>query len=94
MAEEVKGGGCCWNFVMQSTYTHTHIYIYTYLCVANTWLRKADKEKVTYGSGCKESEIDFCIMGKVERKFLRNVKVNIVELQHSLTVVDEDKNKK
>ena len=33
-----------------------------HLCIANTWSRKADKQYITYGSGCNESEIDFCIM--------------------------------
>ena len=35
-----------------------------YLCIANTWCRMADKNKMTYGSRCGESEIDLCIMGK------------------------------
>ena len=35
------------------------------LCIANTWLRKADKKKMIYGSGCN----DVCMMGKVDRKF-------------------------
>ena len=35
-----------------------------HLCVANTWYRKADMKNITYGSGCNESEIDFCIKGK------------------------------
>ena len=29
------------------------------LCFADTWFIKADKKKLTYGSGCSESEIDF-----------------------------------
>ena len=41
-------------------------------CIANTWLRKTDKKKITYGSRWNKSEIDFCIMGKVDRKFLKN----------------------
>ena len=40
-----------------------------HICIVNTWLRKADKKKITYGSGCSKSEIDFCIMGKVDRMF-------------------------
>ena len=46
-----------------------------HLCIANTWLRKADKKKITYGSGCNESEIEFYVMGKVDRKFLKNFQV-------------------
>ena len=45
-----------------------------HLCIANTWLRKADKKNITYGSGDNASEIDFCIMRK-DRKFFKNVKV-------------------
>ena len=64
------------------------------LCIANTWLRKADKEKITYGSGCNKSEIDFCIMGKVYRKLFKNVHVITGELQHNLVTVDIDKKQK
>ena len=61
-----------------------HIYM------ATTWLRKTDKEKITYGSRCNEIEIAFCIMGKVDGTFLKNVKVITGELQHDLAVVDVD----
>ena len=33
-----------------------------HFCITKTWFRKADKKKITYGSGYNESEIDFCIM--------------------------------
>ena len=62
-----------------------------HICIANTWSRFADKKKITYGSGCNESAIDFCIMGKVDHRFLKNVKVTSRELQHSLMVADVDK---
>ena len=42
-----------------------------HLYIANAWLIKADKKKITYGSECYKSEIDLCIMGKVDRKFLK-----------------------
>ena len=51
-----------------------------HLGTANTWYRKADKMKITYGSGCNESEIDFCIMKKVDHKFSIDVKVITGEL--------------
>ena len=54
-----------------------------HLCITNKWLKKADRKKITYGSGCNKSEIDFCIMGKVDRKFLKNVKV--ITGQHNLS---------
>ena len=40
-----------------------------HLCIANTWSRKADRQHVTFGSGCNESKIDFCIMGTVDGIF-------------------------
>ena len=46
-----------------------------HLCIANTWLRKADNKKITHGSGFNKSENDFCIMGKVDIKFLKNANV-------------------
>ena len=46
-----------------------------HLYIANTWLTKADKKKITYGSRCNKSEIDYCIMKKVDCKFYKNVKV-------------------
>ena len=52
-----------------------------HLFIAITWFGKADKKKITYGSGCNESEIDFCIMRKVDCKFFRNVKVISGELR-------------
>ena len=39
-----------------------------HLCMAKTWFIKADKKKITNGSGCNKSEIDLCIMGKVDHK--------------------------
>ena len=39
-----------------------------HLYIANTWFRKADKKKITHGSGCNESEIDISVIGKVDRK--------------------------
>ena len=53
------------------------------LCVANTWFRKREKRKVTYSAGGNELEIDFVLVGKGNRKYLRDVKVIPGELQHS-----------
>ena len=63
------------------------------LCVANTWFRKGKKRKVTYSAGGNESEIDFVLMGKGNRKYLRDVKVIPGELQHRFLVVDLVKKK-
>ena len=56
----------------------------TELCVANTWFKKKDKRKVTYSSGGNDTEIDFVLVGKEKRKYLRDVKVIPTELQHRL----------
>ena len=61
------------------------------LCVANTWFKK--KRKVTYSAGGNETEIDFVLVGKDCRKYLKDVKVIPGELQHGLVVADIDKRK-
>lgn len=58
------------------------------LCVTNTWFRKGEKRKVTYSAGENETEIDFVLVGKGNRKYLRDVKVIPGELQHRLVVTD------
>ena len=65
----------------------------TELCVANTWFKKKDKRKVTYSSGGNDTEIDFVLVGKEKRKYLRDVKVIPTELQHRLLVVDVEDQK-
>jgi len=63
------------------------------LCVANTWFRKKEKRKVTFSAGGNETEIDFVLVGKRNRKYLRDVKVTPGQLQHRLLVTDLDKKK-
>ena len=63
------------------------------LCVANTWFRKGEKRKVTYSPGENETEIEFVLVGKGNRKYLRDVKVIPGELQHRLVVTDLVKKK-
>ena len=63
------------------------------LCVANTWYKKRDKKKVTYSLGGNDTEIDFVLVGKEKRKYIRDVKVIPGELQHRLVVVDVDEQK-
>ena len=58
------------------------------LCVANTWFRKGEKRKVTYSAGKNKTEIDILLVGKGNRKYLRDVKVIPGELQHRLVVTD------
>ena len=50
-----------------------------------------EKRKVTYSSGGYETEIDFVLLEKESRKFLKDVKVTSQELQHRLVVVDVKK---
>ena len=47
----------------------------------------SEKRKVTYSAGGNESEIDFVLVGKGNRKYLRDMKVNPGELQHRLVVM-------
>ena len=43
--------------------------------MANTWFKKASKRKITYSaSGC-ETEIDFVLVAKKYRKYIRDVNV-------------------
>ena len=45
------------------------------LCAANTWFRKGEKRKVMYSAGGNRTEIHFLLVGKGNRKYLRDVKV-------------------
>ena len=63
------------------------------LCVANTWLKKTDKRKITFKSGNNESEIYFILVSKESRKQLNDVKVIPWESQRRLLVADVDKRK-
>ena len=44
------------------------------LCVANTWFKKNEERKITYSSRGNRSEIDFVLVGRNDRKYLKNVK--------------------
>ena len=61
------------------------------LCVANTWFRKEDKRKITYSVGECETEIDFVLVGRKNRRYIKDVKVIPWELQHRLVILDLDK---
>jgi len=81
LPRETQKEECCLSFVMKKE-----------LCVANTWYRKQEK-KVTFKAGGNEIEIDFVLVGRKERKFLRAVKAISWELQHRLIIADVDKRK-
>ena len=51
---------------------------------------------MTYSSGGNDAKIDFVLVGKEKRKYLRDVKIIPRELQHRLVVLDveEQKSKK
>ena len=51
------------------------------LSVANTWFRKGKKKNVTYSTGENGMEIDFVLVGKGNRKYLRDVKLIPGQLQ-------------
>ena len=61
--------------------------------MANTWFRKGEKRKVMYSAGESGTEINFVLVGKETRKYLRDVKVIPGELQHRLVVADLVKKK-
>ena len=58
------------------------------MCVANTWFRKGEKRKVTYSAGPEN-----VLVGKGNRKYLRDVKIVPFEIQHRLMVTDLVKKK-
>ena len=61
------------------------------LRVANTWFEKKEERKITYSMGGNETDIDFVLVGKNNRKYLKDVKAIPWELQHRLVVTDIDK---
>jgi len=54
------------------------------------WFKKMDKKKTTFKSGMNESEIDFVLVSKEDRKHLRDVKAVPWGLQYQLVVADAD----
>ena len=55
---------------------------------ANKLFRKWEKRKVVSSAGENGTEIDFVLVGKESRKYLRDVKVIPGEFQHRLVVTD------
>ena len=55
---------------------------------AITWFKK---KKMTYSSGGYETEINFVLVEKERRKFLKDVKVIFWELQQRIVAVDVKK---
>ena len=44
------------------------------LYLANTWFEKKEHKKITYNMGGNKTEIDFVLVGKNNRKYLKDVK--------------------
>ena len=65
------------------------------LCVANTWFEKKEQRKITCSVGVNETEIDFVLVGKNNRKYLKDVKAIPwdLDIEHWLVVTDIDKRK-
>ena len=61
--------------------------------MAKTWFRKGRKRKVTVSAWGNETEIDFVLVEKGNRRYLRDMKVIPGELQHRWVVVDLVKKK-
>ena len=55
------------------------------LCVANTWLKNKER-KITYRSGGNKTKINFPLIGKNDRKYLKNVETIPGYLQLALVV--------
>ena len=43
-------------------------------CVANTWFEKKEQRKITYNMSGNDTEIDFVLVGKNNRKYLKDMK--------------------
>ena len=63
------------------------------MCGKHKWFRKGVKRKVTHSTRENETEIDFVLVGKGNRKYLRDVKVIPVKLQCKVVVTDLVKKK-
>ena len=63
------------------------------LCVANIRFEKMERKKTTYIMSGKETEIHFVLVGKNNRKHLKDVKAISWELHHRLVVTDIEKKK-
>ena len=61
--------------------------------MSDAWFKREDRRKVTFGMGENETEIDFVLIRKEHRRFLRNVRVISREFHHALVVADIYKKK-
>ena len=61
--------------------------------MASTLLEKKEQKKITYRMGGNETEIDFVLVGKNNRKDLKNVKAIPWQLQHRLLITNINKSR-
>ena len=61
--------------------------------MSNTWFKRDEERKVTFGMGENETEIDLVLIKKEQRWFIQNAMAIPVEFQHALMVADIDKKK-
>ena len=59
--------------------------------MANTWFEKKEERKIAYSIDGNKTEIDFALVGKNNRKYLKEVKAIPWVLQHRLVVTNIDK---
>ena len=61
------------------------------LRVANTWHKKKENVKITYNSGLsRKTQINFALVGRRDRKHIKDVKTILGEYQHKLLIIDSD----
>ena len=70
---------CCWNSAIRRIY------------VDKIQFKKKEKRQMTYSSDGNETKIDFVLVKKESRKFLKDVKMIPWKLQYRLIIVDAKK---
>ena len=63
------------------------------ICVSNTWFKREERRDVTFGLVESGTKMDFLLISKEHRQFLRKVKTIPFEFLHALVVADIDKKK-
>ena len=61
--------------------------------MSNTWFKREEKRKVTFRIGENVTEIDFVLIKKEHRHFMRNVKAIPGVFQHAIVIAHRDKRK-
>ena len=63
------------------------------LCVSNTWSKREEMRMVTFRKGDNETELDFVIIKKEHRRFMKNVKAIPGEFHQAFVMGDIDEMK-